>query len=73
MINAVMRATLTRIGFSEGAAETIVEDQRIDSLDKFWRYNPCRRGRGCCCAKLWCSIGHPAGRRALSFPDTLFL
>ncbi|KAI2511159.1 hypothetical protein MHU86_3294 [Fragilaria crotonensis] len=34
MNNAVMRATLTRIGFSEGAAQAIVEDQGIDSLDE---------------------------------------
>lgn len=30
----MMRATLTRIGFSEGAAQAIVEDQGIDSLDE---------------------------------------
>ncbi|KAI2502051.1 Reverse transcriptase (RNA-dependent DNA polymerase) [Fragilaria crotonensis] len=34
MNNAVMRATLTRIGFSEAAAQAIVEDQGIDSLDE---------------------------------------
>lgn len=34
MNNAVMRATLTRIGFSEAAAQAIVEEQGIDSLDE---------------------------------------
>ncbi|KAI2496192.1 hypothetical protein MHU86_18331 [Fragilaria crotonensis] len=34
MQNAVMRATMTRIGFTEAAAQAIVEDQGIDSLDE---------------------------------------
>ena len=34
MNNAVMHTTSTRIGFSEAAAQAIVEGQGIDSLDE---------------------------------------
>jgi hypothetical protein len=34
MQNAVMRAAMTRIGFSELASQAIVEDQGIDSLEE---------------------------------------
>ncbi|KAI2507210.1 hypothetical protein MHU86_7167 [Fragilaria crotonensis] len=34
MQNAVMRATMTRIGFTEAAAQALVEEQGIDSLDE---------------------------------------
>ena len=34
MQNAVMRATMTRIGFTEAATQAIVDDQGIDSLDE---------------------------------------
>ena len=33
-MNAVMRTTMTRIGFTEAAAQAIVDEQNIDSLDE---------------------------------------
>jgi ribosomal protein S13 len=34
MMNAIMRATFTRIGFSEPDAQALVEEQGIDSLEE---------------------------------------
>lgn len=34
MNNAVMRAAMTRIGFTEAAAQALVEEQGIDSLEE---------------------------------------
>ncbi|KAI2500776.1 hypothetical protein MHU86_13700 [Fragilaria crotonensis] len=61
MQNAVMRATMTKIGFTEAAAQALVEEQGIDTLDEVrlmtdeeiesltpsWRNGTWRGTRGC--------------------------
>lgn len=34
MNNAVMRAAMTRLGFTEAAAQALVDEQEIDSLEE---------------------------------------